>query len=141
MLTWGVFSSGVNLRFQPSTKSMYSLCVTTVPQVEYRSVRKYGVPSKYSSTVVALGLKPSILPHRDLNSASVISDVQQSASASVPLLAGVKGVVHLDANSVLFRISVVVCKSQCECRHTNCLSLVKATSHSITPAPILLAAE
>ncbi len=107
-----------------------------MPQVEYRSVRKYGVPSRYSVTFVALGLKASILPQRDLNSARVMSDVQQFALAAVPLLAGVNGVVHLDARSVRFRILVVVCKSHCACRHTSCLSLVNATSHSMAPAPI-----
>lgn len=49
----------------------------------------------YCATVVAFGFDESILPHRVLNSAKVMSDVQHFAVAAVPLLAGLNGVVHL----------------------------------------------
>lgn len=59
---------------------------------------------------VARGLKPSILPQRDLNSRSVRSDVQQIAEAGVEPLAGLKGEEHFAARGVP-RMLVVVCKS------------------------------
>lgn len=65
---------------------MYSSTLMSVGQPEeYRSVRKYGVPSRYSGMEVALGLKPSILPQSEENSDRVMSDVQHLADAEVPL--------------------------------------------------------
>ncbi len=95
MGTPGSFGSGVKSRPRESTSWMKSLWPRTVPQVAYRSVRRLGVPFRKSSGVVAEGLKPSILPHRLLNSARVRSLVQHLADAGWPLAAGVKGLVHL----------------------------------------------
>ncbi len=95
MGTWGCLSSGVNCRPMPSTRAMYSLCVMTAPHVEYRSVRNGGVPCRKSAGVSAEALKPSILPHSDLNSASVMSLAQHLALAGAVALAGEKGAVHL----------------------------------------------
>jgi hypothetical protein len=109
---------------------MLSAWLMSVPQVEYRSVRQSGVPSMNSSTVVAFGLKASILPQRVLNSARVMSLVQQLAVAGVPVAgsAGVKGTEHFAASSGIARIFVVVCRSHCEWRHTSWRSFVKVTS-------------
>ena len=96
-------------------------------------MRKAGVPSKNSATIVALGLKASILPLRVLNSARVISLVRHSADAGV--FNGVNPLVHVFASGVS-RILVVVGRSFCACRQTSCLSLVKVTSHSTMPAPM-----
>ena len=95
----------------------------------------------YSSTVVAFGFEPSILPLSVLNSASVKSDVRHSALASSPVagFAGVNGTAHFLASSGFDNTLVVVCRSFCECRQTSCLSLVNVTSHSTTPAPISMA--
>ena len=54
--------------------------------------------------------------------------------------AGTKSWLHFSASGVA-RILVVVCKSHCEWRHTNALSRVKVTSHSIIPAPMRAAAS
>jgi hypothetical protein len=147
IVTLGLFSSGVI--FTPSClkSSMLSACVSSVPLVgpEYRSVRKFAVPPRYSATVRALGLAASILPRRVLNSASVISLVRHSAVAAVrrlPLaskVAGVKGRMQVEASGVA-RMLVVVCRSFCAWRQTSCLSLVKVTSHSTMPAPVRAAA-
>ena len=46
-------------------------------------VRQLAVPAAYSCGVRALGLNPSILPRKDLNSAKVMSLVRHSAEAGV----------------------------------------------------------
>src|SRR3712207_8437000 len=51
----------------------------------FRSVRKLGVPPRYSSTVVARGFEASILPQRVLYSARVMSLVQHWAEAALPV--------------------------------------------------------
>jgi hypothetical protein len=106
-------------------------------------VRQRGVPFWYSSAVFASGLKPSILAVSRLNSDSVMSLVQHFAEAFLPVAgsAGLNACEHFAARSGTARILVVVCKSHCECRHTSSRSLVKVTSHSITPAPMRAAAR
>src|SRR6476660_5494876 len=96
---------------------MLSLWLKSVPPVEYRSVRQFGVPPRNSDAVVASGFEASILPLRDLNSPSVRSLVQQRADAglvSAPVAgsnaAGEKGTEHFWARSVT-RMFVVVCRS------------------------------
>ena len=49
--------------------------------------------------------------------------------------------ITCEASAGTVRMLVVFCRSHCECRHTSCRSLVKVTSHSITPAPMRAAAE
>ena len=94
----------------------------------------------YASTVVACGSWVSILPVSWRNSSSVTSLVQHWAEASLVSVAGVNGWVHLAASSGMARMSVVVCRSHCECRQTSARSAVKVTSHSWMPAPITAAA-
>ena len=57
---------------------------------------------KYSLVFLALKVVASISAQRDLNSASVISDVQHLAVASVPVFGsyGVNGSEHFPARSV-----------------------------------------
>ena len=62
-----------------------------------------------------------------------------AATAGSLTLAGTKGFVHFSRNLVS-KIFVVPRKSFCAWRQTNCLSLVKVTSHSKIPAPINAAA-
>lgn len=102
MSTEGDLSSGVKFAPRPPMSAIDSAWVTSVPHDEYRSVRKFGVPPRYSSTVVADKSDASILPQSVLNSARVMSLVQHVAEASVPALAslGTKGEVHLTARSV-----------------------------------------
>ena len=90
--------------------------------------------------MVAVGSELSILGLRVWNSASVRSEVRHSAAAFSPFAAGAKGVVHFAASGV-DRMLVVVCRSFCAWRQTSCLSAVKLTSHSSTPAPIAAAAR
>jgi hypothetical protein len=54
--------------------------------------------------------------------------------------AGVNGAEHLAASGVK-RTFVVVCRSHASCRHTSWKSAVTATSHSIHPAPMAMAAR
>src|SRR4029453_14407445 len=71
-----------------------------------------------------------------------MSLVQHFADAFLPVAgsAELKPCEHFAARSGTPRMLVVVCRSHCECRHTSSLSLVKVTSHSITPAPMRAAA-
>lgn len=71
-----------------------------------------------------------------IHSAMVISDVQHIALAGDVAFAGVNSCEHFFASSGRRRMSVVVCKSHKECRHTRPRSDVNDTSHSKIPAPI-----
>ena len=144
MGTEASFNSGVIFTPSRLKSAMLSLWLNSVPLVgpEYKSVRQAGVPATNSCAVRALGLKPSIFPRSVLNSAKVMSLDLHSAVAGVLVLGskGIKGLVHCEAKGVS-KILVVACKSFCACRHTSSLSLVKVTSHSITPAPMRAAAS
>src|SRR5690242_2983051 len=65
-----------------------------------------------------------------------MSLVQHLADAGLPLAAGWNGLVHLALSSGMATMLVVVCRSHWLWRHTSSRSLVKATSHSSTPAPM-----
>ena len=125
---------------------MLSACVISVPLSMPSALAGVRPPRTNCSADTARGSKPSCLPRKVRNSASVMSLVRHSAVAgatSVPApsnCAGWNGRVQRAASGVS-RMSVVVCRSFCACRQTSCLSRVKVTSHSITPAPWAAAAR
>ena len=116
MATLASLSSGVILTPSRLNNVMLSWWLINVPLLgpAYKSVRQVGVPAAYSCGVRALGLNPSILPRKDLNSAKVISLVRHSADAGafVSALKGLKACVHLLARGVS-NILVEVCRSFC----------------------------
>ena len=139
MGTSGRFNSGVKSLPNSSINSMLSAWVIKVPQE--RGLLTTGDCSgrRNASKDFAFGLLRSGRAQRVLNSVNVMSDVQQVAPARWVSLAGRNGAEHFAASGVC-RMLVVVARSHCECRQTNSRSLVKVTSHSMTPAPCSAAA-
>ena len=100
-------NSGTHLAPRLRIGVMLSAWVNRVPRAQYSSARKFGVPASESSTVVAPGLAPSLLPVKVPNSARVISLVRHFARASCsgsPVTGwyppGTKGRLHFPARGL-----------------------------------------
>ena len=100
-------NSGTHLAPRLRIGVMLSAWVNRVPRAQYSSARKFGVPASETSTVVAPGLAPSLLPVKVPNSARVISLVRHFARASCsgsPVTGwyppGTKGRLHFPARGL-----------------------------------------